>query len=163
MENFREIRDYEGLYQVNSIGQVKSLNKLKGRILRPDIRNGYYSVVLSKENKLMHKNIHRLVAETFLPNPNNLPQVNHIDGDKLNNHISNLEFCTPSENGLHAYRIGLSPKGENHHNSKLTDKDIVEIRRKYFPYKYSMRRLAEEYNVCVATIHETLSNKIHVI
>lgn len=68
---------------------------------------GYLKIKLSIKGKTYYRTIHRLVAETFIPNPNNLPQVNHIDGNKLNNDVSNLEWVTPKENTLHAYLTGL--------------------------------------------------------
>lgn len=68
---------------------------------------GYYQIVLRKNKKRKYVRIHRLVAETFIPNPDNLPQVNHIDGNKLNNNVDNLEWCTNSENAQHGYDSNL--------------------------------------------------------
>ena len=76
--------------------------------LKPKLdRYGYHKVVLSVNRKLFYRTVHRLVAETFVPNPNNLPQVNHIDGNKTNNAITNLEWVTNRENVLHAHSTGL--------------------------------------------------------
>jgi len=69
--------------------------------------NGYYYVCLSKNGKVRKFKVNRLVAQAFIPNPDNKPFVNHIDGDKLNNNVNNLEWCTQSENMLHAYKYGL--------------------------------------------------------
>ena len=101
-EIWKDIKDYEGLYQVSNLGNVKRNNHILYKTKRT-----YYGVILSKNNIKKYKNIHRLVAETFIPNPDNKPQVNHIDGNKLNNNKNNLEWVTISENGKHAYRIGL--------------------------------------------------------
>ncbi len=90
---WKKIKDFEN-YEINEKGQVRRNSK----ILKPEIRTGYYSVELSKNGKRVHKRIHRLVAETFIPNPDNLSQVNHKDENKLNNCISNLEWCDNTYN-----------------------------------------------------------------
>lgn len=93
-------------YSVSDEGQVR--NDKTGYILRPSIISGYYSVRLSVEpNVGKHFRINRLVALAFIPNPENKQYVNHIDGDKLNNQVTNLEWTTPSENTIHAYKTGL--------------------------------------------------------
>ena len=98
MEIWKDIQGYEGLYQVSNYGNVKSLNYRmtgKERILKSGKTvNGYLAVDLCKNGKRKHSLIHRLVAQAFLENPNNYPQVNHKDENKQNNHVSNLEFCT---------------------------------------------------------------------
>ena len=97
-EIWRDIKGYEGLYQVSNLGNVKSLryrNKHEEHLLNKGSSNGgYYSYTLSKNCKRKNCLIHRLVAETFIPNPNNLPCVNHIDEDKSNNKVDNLEWCS---------------------------------------------------------------------
>lgn len=96
-EEYKDIEGYEGLYQVSNLGNVKSLDndkERKDKILKPaKLKNGYLQVTLCKEGKRKIYKIHRLVAQTFIENPNNLPQINHKDEDKTNNHITNLEFC----------------------------------------------------------------------
>lgn len=94
-------------YYVNRFGEVLSL---KGKVPKYKTqrkrKNGYYEVCLGlgKTRKQTHMLVHRLIAETFIPNPNNLPQVNHIDGDKSNNCVENLEWCTCSQNQIHKFR-----------------------------------------------------------
>lgn len=112
IEIWKDVKGYEGKYQISSNGFVKSLNfnhtgkekRLKNKINR----KGYCYVTLYQDGKQSYPGIHRLVAETFLPNPNNLEQVNHIDGNKKNNNVENLEWCTNLENMKHADRTGLS-------------------------------------------------------
>lgn len=104
-EIWRDIPDYEGLYQVSSMGNVKSLPKMcgyrkdKGKILSPFINtNGYKLVTLCKNNKQKHYQVHRLVAMTFIPNVNSKPQVDHINRVRTDNRVENLRWVTVSEN-----------------------------------------------------------------
>ena len=107
-EEWRPIKGYEGLYKVSNMGRVKSLYYGKERILKT--RNGlhgYKHVILSKQATKKTSRVHRLVAEAFIPNPMNLPVVNHLDGNKHNNCVFNLEWCTVKENTNHAIKTGL--------------------------------------------------------
>ena len=91
METYRDIQNYEGLYKVSDQGNI--MNN-KGHIMRPGkLKKGYHTITLCKEGKRETFLVHRLVAQAFIPNPNNLPQVNHIDENKDNNSVSNLEWC----------------------------------------------------------------------
>ncbi len=125
-EIWKDIEGYEKLYQVSNIGRVRSKDgirhvgngyygKRKGRILKPfklkshgDDSNYYWQVTLYDNGSHRKFTIHRLVATAFVKNNNNLPCVNHIDGNKLNNHADNLEWCSFSENNQHAYDNGLT-------------------------------------------------------
>lgn len=109
MEKFVDIKGFEGKYQISNKGRVLSLHYHKGnkaKALVPRFgKNGYGYVMLSKNNHVTCKKIHRLVCEHFIPNPQNKPYVNHKDGDKRNNDISNLEWVSPQENAHHAATI----------------------------------------------------------
>jgi len=140
-EEWRNVPDFEG-YQVSSLGRVRGIDRLcgnrpgvtKGKILKP-FRNkrGYLEVNLYNNSKSTAKIIHRLVAKAFISNDFNKPQVNHIDGNKLNNEVSNLEWMSNSENQLHAYSLGLQPSraGENNVKAKITDKSVTELKVLY--------------------------------
>lgn len=124
IEEWRDIPGYEGLYQVSNLGRVKGLPRkvnnhtgfiqLKERILNGHkITKGYIQVQLSSRPNRVLKLIHVLVAQVFIPNPNNYPQVNHINGDKADNRIENLEWCNNSMNQIHAYKHGLNRRRDN--------------------------------------------------
>lgn len=107
MENWKEIKGYEGLYQISDTGRVKSLHNYRGgnSILKPRLKKGYYTIGLRKNNVRKWYLISRLVADAFIPNPNNLPQVNHKDENKLNNNVDNLEWCSVLYNNVYGTRI----------------------------------------------------------
>lgn len=105
-EYWKPVVGYEGLYEVSNWGRVKSLKFGKERILKPCTnRYGYLFVKLCKDGKVKPFTVHRLVAEAFLPNPDNLPQVNHKDENKQNNIVSNLEWCSAQYNNTYGTRI----------------------------------------------------------
>lgn len=113
-EIFKDIDGTGGQYQVSNLGRVKSLKHSKRNrediILKPIVdHKGYYYINIYINGKHSTPRIHRLVAKAFIPNLENKPQINHIDGDKSNNSINNLEWVTNQENQIHAYKIGLKP------------------------------------------------------
>ena len=137
-EVYKDIPNYVGLYQISNLGNVKSLQRkvknkngyriVKEKILKPYINNcGYYCVNLRKKTNVEIKLLHRLVAENFIKNDNKLSVVNHIDGDKLNNNIENLEWCTYSHNNKEAYKRNLKKPtykgkfGKEHNRSKIIE------------------------------------------
>ena len=103
-EIWRQVDSFEN-YEVSNHGSIR--NRKTARVLRQHNRNGYKSVVLYSEGRWSRLSVHRLVAVAFIPNSNNLPQVNHIDGDKTNNHAENLEWCTGFENQQHRVNVLL--------------------------------------------------------
>lgn len=142
-EIWRPIPGYEGLYEVSNTGQVRALDRvvrsrwgtekpIKGG-LKAFAKNsqGYKSVHLHLNGKMASFYVHRLVASVYLQNPNSLPQVNHLDGDKENNSAANLEWCTGSSNCTHAVKNELyeNAKGERVAGAKLTESDVREIRQ----------------------------------
>jgi len=130
------------------------------RILRTRPNHkGYETVQIGGKTKL----IHRLVAEAFIPNPENLPEINHIDGNKRNNAVSNLEWVSHLENIRHAWDTGLSTptslKGEDNPSAKLTEDDVSTIRKRYAAGGVTQAELAREYQVTATAIHWVLTRK----
>jgi hypothetical protein len=173
MENevWKDIKGYEGLYQVSNLGRVKSLDRIinysnglnskhKGKILTKEkTRDNYNRVTLSLNNKQKRFQVHRLVAKHFLKNINNKPCVNHIDGNKLNNIVENLEWCTYSENEIHSYNF-LSKINSNR---KLKIEDVDYILLNYIKgRKGNIRDLAFKFKVDVTTIYNVIKGKYYV-
>jgi hypothetical protein len=114
-------------YEVSNLGRVRHINK-RWRDLKPTINShGYPRVLLYLNGNCKTVKVHKLVALVFIPNDDNLPVINHIDGNKVNNEVTNLEWVTYSENNLHAYKTGLKPK-------KLSDEDREYIKTNFKPY-----------------------------
>lgn len=172
--------DYEGLYEVSNIGRLKSLDKyiytrptlkgvknktlLKGKVMKAKLdRYGYPSIALSVNKQNKYVTIHRLVAKAFIPNPNNKPQVNHINGIKTDNRVENLEWCTALENIRHAKITGLrnnaTLKGEKSNFNKLKEYQVNEIKRTYNKKTCNQKQLAQKYGVSVSNISQILNNK----
>ena len=158
----KDVCGYEGLYKVDENGNVFSVrnNKLLKRMMFP---SGYeYVHLCNGKGKTKLFRVHRLVAETFIPNPNNLPEVNHKDGDKLNNNVKNLEWCTNLENMRHSVETGLrNIKGENNPSAKLTVKDVINIRKEYIPKskEFGTVALARKYGVTNVMIGKIIRNE----
>jgi len=163
----KQIIGYEGLYEIDIEGNINSIARkgTKGGKISL-IKDEYYEVVLCKNSKMKRFNLHRLIAIHFIDNPNNYTQVNHIDGNKFNNDISNLEWCNNSMNQLHAYKNGLriSAHGSKNGNSKLNENDIIAIRKvasesgRY----YGRKILAEKYNVSEAHIKDIVNKRRNI-
>lgn len=177
-ETWKNVIGYETFYQVSNFGNVRSLDRIvnkpngvsymrKGKLCVQSKSNlGYMTIGFTVNNIKVNKYVHRLVAEAFITNINDYPQVNHIDCDKTNNRMYNLEWCTNSQNHIHAFKNGLNKlhlyrvaySGEQNTNSLLKEKQVLEIRQKYIPYKYSAKKLSKEYNVSESCITHILNN-----
>lgn len=178
------LQDFPG-YAVTHDGKVYSLNyrKQKGVVSelqgRP-IKGGYLSVALWKDNKKHECLIHRLIAEIFIPNPENKPEVNHKDGDKAYNHYANLEWVTPSENMQHAVDNGLRPTTQRQRDAwkkinanmsakqrsrmtmrKLVDREVREIRQRYKDENISQRLLAKQYVTSQRVVSGIVNYKLY--
>ena len=155
--DMKEIKGFER-YSVDTDGKVYS--SVTDRYLKQEeSKKGYFYVRLMNNGKAKAMRIHRLVAMTYIDNPNKLPVVNHIDGNKHNNNLSNLEWCTFKQNQEHAMRIGLMDGmiGVNNTLSKLTEVDVRNIRSiSKTQNGLSHRKLAVTYNVSKATIRNVI-------
>lgn len=164
-EIWKDINGYEGLYQISNLGRVRSLAKQCGFTYLPEtIRrtkvkpNGYEIIILSKNNRKKTHHIHRLVAMAFLDDYCEMLDVNHKDGNKLNNNLANLEMCTRSENIRHAYDNGLSKaaRGERNGKSKLTSSEVLAIKQAYKDCP-NYTRLGRLFNVNPGTIYAIIN------
>ena len=149
-EIWKDIPNYEGLYQISNYGRIKSYKQHNARLmsLSPN-RYGYVEKQLYKNNKYESKRIHRLVAEAFIPNPNNLPEVNHKDGNKQNNTVHNLEWCTTKENNWHRYNVL--------HKTWSSDKKVICVETEVI-YK-NITSAAQETNIDGSSIGRVCSGK----
>lgn len=171
-EIWKDVVGYEGAYQISNLGRVRSLDRKvncchnsqrlhKGKIIIPfRSRPGYLRIELGTKKPRKHF-VHRLIAKAFINNPENLPFINHKDGNKLNNDVSNLEWCDSLHNNRHAVTTGLNKVfGENNNKSKLRDRDIVRIRELYSNRLFNQTELAKKYNVDPSLISQIVLGKI---
>jgi hypothetical protein len=148
---------FDGKYKVTDEGKVLSTvgkeKELKGKVTK----EGYRMVVFNVNKKKIYRNVHRLVAQAFIPNPLNLPEVNHKDGNKLNNHVDNLEWVTTRENQLHVRDV-LGSK-----SNKINMTIANEIRKLYKSGKYTHIELAEMFGIRKTQVGYIIQNKRWVV
>ena len=168
-EIWKDVVGYEGLYKISNLGRVLYLKrnnpnvKVKNynRILNPFLNHdGYYTVNLLKDGKGKTGYIARLVAEAFIPNPNDLLEVNHKNLIKTNNFSNNLEWVTRQENMDHFYKYGKRKTRKNGSPQKLNKEDVKNIRNNYFELKISQKEISKNYKINQATISDIINNKI---
>jgi len=158
MKEFRTIQGWQGLYKINEKGEVLSLNYRrtgKPKLVKLNYSSsGYVYVNLNKHNIGHKHSLHRLVAQTFLNNPENKPQVNHKDGNKRNNHLKNLEWATAKENRRHGIDNGFITfrHGAAHKCAVLTEKQRNWI--KLLSKDYSRSDLSDIFNISITTINK---------
>lgn len=166
-ETWKPINGFEGLYEISSLARVKSLaNKGKGRRLTDKIlkiskyTNGYCGVTLSKFGRVKKYLLHRLVAKAFIENPNNKECVNHINANKDDNSVDNLEWVTYSENTLHGLSLGImnTAKGSEKKNSVLNESKVREIKIRLSNGEIGAK-IAKDFNVYKGLIYYIKSGK----
>jgi hypothetical protein len=171
-EIWKPVVGYAGLYEVSTLARVQSLSRVTfdqkghphrtiGRVLTPHAaRDGYHRVWLCKQGCPKLRLIHRMVAEAFIANPLALPQVNHLDGDKNNNALPNLEWVTASQNFRHALRTGLTvmASGERLPQSKLTRAAVQDIRAQRAA-GVPLKALAQKYGVGIGAISHVANGR----
>jgi len=173
---FKDIEGYKGLYAVDHKGNVWSYEKTSpigsnggvvkrgGHLLKPNSsgRTAHLKVVLIKDGNRKQHFVHRLVAQAFIANPDNLPMINHKDCDPTNNNVSNLEWCTAKQNSIHAYQNGRwtppNQSGSANSNAKFTDDDVKQIRKLHESIG-SCAEIARQYKVNPKTIHQIVNRK----
>ena len=171
-EIWKSVKGFECYYSVSNTGRVKSLKRvvshdegkgqrvIKERIITNWMSNGYHNVSFSVDGKVSKHKVHRLVAMAFIDNPENKYTVNHIDGNKTNNKVNNLEWATLSENNKHAYNTGLfTTFGENQPTSILKYDEVKKIRELYKTGDYFHRELAVMFGVGRRHIGDIINNK----
>ena len=160
---WKDVEGFEGIYKISNEGVLISTPRfgVKGGVKkRTKIERGYESYSLHKDGKSCNKLVHRLLAEHFIPNPDNKPYVNHIDGNPSNNTLDNLEWVTQLENIQHAIRTGLmNNKGENHYGAKLTNQEVLEIRDLYKHRIFKQWEIGEIYGAPKSTIGSIIQNR----
>lgn len=169
VEVWKDIEGYEGSYQVSSFGRVKSLARtriskggciapMKERIMALKIgRNGYVSIGFHSQGKRFFT-VHRLVAAAFIPNPENKPTVNHIDGNKKNNNVSNLEWSTHSEQSLHAHANNLAPLTGSPKFSKVYKQEVYDY--KLNNPEVSIVKISELFGMSTTTVGKIINEGV---
>lgn len=156
-EKWKDIKGFEGKYQISSFGRVRTLNwKSSGKIkiMRPYLSRGYLAMTFrlgGAGSKQVHPLVHRLVAGAFIDNPDNKPYVNHIDGDRQNNNISNLEWVTRAENERHKIYILGHPSGSMFHPQKVL---CVETGKIFISQSEAERETGVNQGLISAVVHK---------
>lgn len=168
-EIWKKVKGYSSWYEVSNMGRLKTHNwKNKGitKIMRPAMDHGGYLRTMLKriDGKTHTIKVHRIVAENFIDNPENKPQVNHINGIRNDNRVINLEWCSHSENIKHSFFTKRSSnKGTLNPSCILTEKQVKQIRDEYQPGRGNDKNstaLAKKYNVSASTIKAIISNRL---
>ena len=173
-EVWRDIKGYEGHYQVSNLGRVRSLDrevplgkttkKIKGKIRKQvPHKIGYLALNLSKNKEVKGYLVHRLVALHFVDNVNEYPEVNHINGIKDDNRATNLEWCTRKQNLKHATDMGLTKQtGTDSSLAKLTKDEVLKVRKAYKKDgSTTYEDLASEFNVGASTIGRVVRKEVY--
>lgn len=162
MEVWKDIVGYEGMYQVSSLGNIRSMKNNKIRLLQPGINTGgYKQVTLLMNGVPKSARVHRIVASAFIQKTDKQTEVNHINGVKTDNRVENLEWVSRETNMQHAYDFGLKKKmyGAKNGSAKLNEKRVAEIRKLFRSGKYTKLKLGEIFHVTDATIGNIVRNE----
>jgi hypothetical protein len=154
-EIWKYIANFNGRYKISNLGNVYSIKNK--RLLSRCIKQGYAFASLTKDGITRHFKISRLVALHFIDNEYQKPHVNHKDGNKQNDSVENLEWCTQQENIKHAYNIGL--RVGKSFSRKLNDENVIEIRRRYNSGEYNQVKLAKDFGVSFVSVHNIVKHK----
>lgn len=165
IEEWRDIPDYEGLYQISNHGRFRGMprndainRRLPERYIQPNKRtDGYYTIHLWRGGKRQQKKMHVLVMLVFVGQRPEGAHINHIDGNPSNNRLDNLEYCSPSDNTLHGFRIGthVPARGEKHGRSRYTN-DMVREMRVLYKGGASSGEIAKKFNVSRSGVYRVV-------
>lgn len=173
-EIWKDVEEFENNYQISNFGRLRSIARKINSSVQPcgfrinnpriivpqDNGKGYQQYYVKFNNIRVIQYSHRLVAKYFLDNPDDKLEVNHIDGNKSNNHVSNLEWNTKSENMQHAVLNNLCKIGEESRSAKLSEKTVLAIRRLFrINPNFNKSKIAKKLNVSDATIHKIINNQ----
>lgn len=162
-EVWKDIIEYEGLYQISSFGNVKSFKRYKeGKLLQPKSdKDGYKEIgIRDIQGNRKFKRVHRIVAEAFLENPNNYTFVNHKDNDPSNNNIENIEWCTIEYNNKYRFSNGnASHKGSKHPIASITEETAIKIYKLGHSGNYTETQLAKMFNTTRSVVNKIRLDK----
>lgn len=167
IEEWKDIVGYENYFEVSSFGNIK--RKGSNRNLKLQISKKGYALlptrISGRKGKSLCFRVHREVAKAFIPNPENKPQVNHLDCNKTNNFVSNLEWSSQEENISHAQRnkLFVTKMGSDNHMAKLSKDQVLEIRKIYKPFskEFGARALAKRYGIHHTSISDVANRKTY--
>lgn len=177
MEIWEKLKNYEDSHQVSNLGKVRTvertvkglngLRKYKSKLLTIFIRkkDSYCRICLCKNGEERIEYLHRIVAETFIENPENKPQVNHKNGIKSDNRVENLEWCTPKENTHHGFLTGLTTRygGENSTNWYIPKEIVKELYKLAHYSGRTLSSISEEYGTPISTISDIKHKRIRKV
>lgn len=172
-ENWLDIKNYEGYYRVSNLGRIKTVERkilssgrgkkfVPSKIRKQKNHDGYRLISLCKDGIVGDFLVHRVVASAFIPNPNNLPAVNHKNFIRHDNSVNNLEWISTKDNNKHSFIHGKykAVTGINNFNSKLNEELVFNIRVQYLSIGKTVYEMARDLNVCPVTINNVIRNKI---
>jgi len=170
-EIWKEVAGYEGLYEVSNLGRVRSTKRIlidkigrarryRSKILSGGVSDkGYWAIMLCKDAAQKMTLIARLVAEAFIPNPDGKAEVNHKDGNKNDNSVSNLEWMTHQENSVHRHAVLRKNIGEKNYGAKMTNEIVIQMRSMREETGYAYRIIAEKFGLNQNTIYRAITKR----
>jgi len=170
-EIWKEVAGYEGLYEASNLGRIRSVprtlidglgraRRYRSKILTGGVSDkGYWAVMMCRGSVQRMTLISRLVAETFIPNPDGKAEVNHKDGNKNDNSVNNLEWMTHQENSLHRNAVLRKNIGDKNYGAKMTNETVMEMRKMREETGYAYRIIAEKFGLNENTIYRAITKR----